>query len=189
MKKLLFFLVILIVTPVFAQDETLLPKKFESGYFGGPVLKVGAVCDKSGILVGGGWIVNHSHVIGGGGYYLINDIGIEDVLPDSSVDLMIAYGGPEFEYINQSHKLIHYTICTLVGVGVADYRDYESEDLDLDIFFVLEPTANVMLNLTHMLRIGLGAGYRYAYDVELEGVGNKNLSGPSAALTVKVGRF
>jgi hypothetical protein len=56
--------------PVFAGDETLFSGNVEHGGFGGPVVKFTQIKDEFGVLVGGrgGWIINHSFVLGAGGY-------------------------------------------------------------------------------------------------------------------------
>lgn len=211
-----FVCVLLIAVPVLAQDEalfppdeTLFPEEFKSGYFGGPVLKATSMHDEFGLVVGarGGWIVNRKFVLGASAHYLVNSIGIETTVPDTvalvdtTFDMMLIYGGPEFEYISESHKLLHYTFSTLIGAGVIDYKDFdclacdEDEDsdlygdLDADVFFIVEPSVNIILNVTPMLRMGLGLSYRYVHDVELKGVKNEDLMGLSGVLTVKIGRL
>ena len=217
MRRLAAFVVVLLVgVPALAQDEalfprdeTLFPEEFKSGYFGGPILKATYMHDEFGLLVGvrGGWIVNRKFVLGASAHYLVNSIGIETTVPDTvalvdtTFDMMLIYGGPEFEYISGSHKLIHYTFTTLIGAGVIDYKDFDClvcdeeenadlyNDLDADIFFIVEPSVNIMLNVTPMLRIGLGMSYRYVQDVELKGVRDEDLMGLSAVLTLKIGRL
>jgi hypothetical protein len=62
---------------LFAQEETLLGSgEVTHGGFGGPVFKYAQIKGEPAILVGGrgGWILNHTFIIGGGGYGLANDI-------------------------------------------------------------------------------------------------------------------
>jgi hypothetical protein len=201
-----FLLLITIGFAASAQDdETLLPKEFKSGYFAGPVIKATTMSEEFGLTVGarGGWVVNRSAVLGGSAHYLVNSVTVETQVPDTiavvdtTFDITVVYGGAEVEYLGGAHRLLHYTASTLVGVGLVDYKEYdctvceedEDTDLDGDIFFVIEPSVHVMLNVTPMLRIGLGVSYRYAYDVELKGVENADLSGLSGVLTAKIGRF
>jgi hypothetical protein len=137
---------------------------------------------------------------------LVNSIGIQTTVPDTialvdtTFDMMLAYGGLEFEYVRDPHKLVHYTVSTLIGAGAIDYKDFDcaacddagdnsDTDLDTDVFFVVEPSVNVMLNITPMFRIGLGVSYRYVQDVELKGVEDEDLKGFSGTLIAKIGRF
>ncbi|MBN1426023.1 hypothetical protein JXA88_15850, partial [Candidatus Fermentibacteria bacterium] len=57
------------------QPETLLKGPIENGGFGGLVVKFSQLADQTAVFVGGrgGWILNHTFVIGGGGYGLANE--------------------------------------------------------------------------------------------------------------------
>lgn len=72
-------LVLILTGTALAEDETLLGGEIESGGYGALVVKFGHIKGEGGILVGvqGGWIVNHTLVIGGGGYGLANNIRVE----------------------------------------------------------------------------------------------------------------
>jgi hypothetical protein len=200
---LLILLLTVFALPAFSededspQDETVFPGDFRHGYFGGLTAKLSSVNREFGTIAGlrGGWIPKRSYSLGIGAYYLVTGIEVENVVPDSTLDLMFGYAGPEFEYVNRSHKLIHYTIGFVAGPGVIDYVDYDcetcedKEELDMDLFFVFEPTVNIMVNMHPLLRMGFGVGYRYVYGVELKGVADKDLRSPSAVVTFKFGRF
>ena len=195
MRRLVLLVVVLsLACPALAGDETLFPKVLESGYFGGPVGKLTWVNHESAILVGvrGGWIVNHQFVIGGGAYYLIDDVLVEESAIVPVPKLLLAYAGPELEYVGRPTELVHYSLCALIGVGVVNYLDSEggqAGDVKEDFCFALEPGVNLMLNFTRIFRIGAGISYRYVYGVNLEGLDNKDLRGPCARLTLKFGKF
>jgi hypothetical protein len=78
--KTLFELSILFICICFqlnAQEQTLVGNgEISNGGFGGPVIKYTQIKNEPAILVGGrgGWIINHTFVIGGGGYGLANQI-------------------------------------------------------------------------------------------------------------------
>ena len=181
-------------TPVLAQDETLISGKIESGGFGGPVVKFTQVTDEFGVLVGGrgGWIINHTFVIGGGGYGLANEIKAKQIGPDTLLYLSLGYGGLELEYVHASNKLIHSSIQVLIGAGGVNYteRDNHSErGREGDTFFVVEPGVNLILNVAKSFRVGVGASYRFISGVNFNGLSNGDLSGPAATLTFKFGKF
>jgi hypothetical protein len=48
---------------------------------------------------------------------------------------------------------------------------------------------NLMLNVSKNFRIGLGGSYRFVNGVDLVGLDNDDISGPSASLTFKFGKF
>ncbi|MFZ1729098.1 MAG: hypothetical protein WBQ23_06980 [Bacteroidota bacterium] len=56
--------------------------------------------------------------------------------------------------------------------------------------FVVEPAVNVELNVTEWFRISAGASYRFVSGLnELQGIEDKDLSGPSGSLSMKFGAF
>ncbi len=202
MKKfylLLLLLFILVQTNAFAADEeTLLGSDFTSGGFGGPVLKVSQVNNETAILMGGrgGWIVNHSLILGGGGYGLVNEIKVPGVFIDGrQANLQFGYGGFEMEYISKPMELVHYSIYLLVGAGGIEHTlwyddDYENNTrTDNDAVYVIEPAINVNLNVTPFFRISGGVSYRYVTGVDIAGTSNEELTQPSYNLTLRFGKF
>ena len=199
MKKVaILVLLVFVAAPVLAQEETLLKGKIESGGFGGPVVKFTEIKDEFGLFVGGrgGWIINHTFVIGGGGYGLATqNIEADFVGSDGRrPHLQMGYGGLELEYIHNSNKLVHFSVQALIGAGGATYGNSDSNindwnNFEDDAFFIAEPGVNVILNVATVFRIGFGAGYRFVSGLDLKGLSDEDLIGPSAVLTFKFGRF
>lgn len=177
---------------VYAQEETLIGGAIESGGFGGPVVKIGRVKGETALLVGGrgGWIINHTFVLGGGGYGLVNDIRMKETL-GKTYYLALGYGGLELEYVANSDRLIHYTFRTLIGAGGVNLRTGSGAmgDVDSDPFFIVEPAADVVLNVATNFRLALGVSYRYVRGVNFEGLRNSDVAGPSGMLTLQFGTF
>ena len=75
-KTVIIFVASIMVTPVLAQEETLISGQLEYGGYGGPVVKFTTINNDWEVMVGGrgGWIINHSFVLGGGGYGLVTDV-------------------------------------------------------------------------------------------------------------------
>ena len=178
MKNLILILLLILISyPIKAQDKTLISGEIESGGYGGPLLQVGQVYGESGILVGGqgGWIINHRFVIGGKGYGLANAIDIEG---SQNLKLEFGCGGALLEYIINSDQMLHYSIQSMIGAGnirfaVKDHEDnHDNVNYNDDVFFVLEPGVNVILNVSKGLRVGAGATYRYVSGVEYEKISN-----------------
>jgi hypothetical protein len=212
MKKLLSILAVIIFTSActFAQEETLIGNgEVSNGGFGGPVVKYTQINSKSAVLVGGrgGWIINHSFIIGGGGYGLVNNIQSNSTIWSPFFNdkpyINFGYGGLELEYIIQSDKLLHFSVITLIGAGGVSYRDNlwddewdnDSDDDDddwdspNDEFFVFEPGANLELNIASFFRINAGVSYRFISGVNMVDLSNNDLAGPAASLTLKFGSF
>jgi hypothetical protein len=200
MKATIAFIFALLFGATLHAQETLLDGDVVIGGFGGPIMQGTSINKQFGVLVGaaGGVIINHTIAIGGGGYGLANNV-TEAGAPSVRPYLNVGYGGVFIEYIHNSDALIHFTGGILIGGGGVGYRsDYDGDNVDEvwdntdtlnDAFFVAEPSVSAELNVAKWCRVTLGGGYRFVSGVELPGLSNSDISGPSARLMVKFGSF
>lgn len=191
-KYAAIFLVLVLAGQALARDETLLGEELESGGYGALVVKYGQIRGTDGIFVGGqgGWIINHTLVIGAAGYGLVNQIGSGR---GDCTYLGFGYGGLLLEFIIASHKLVHLSVQGVIGGGGVGYYtdrycDYYCVS-DGDAFFALEPGAHLMLNLHRIVRVGIGASYRYVDGVRYEDLRDSDLSGYTGQFIIKFGLF
>ncbi len=200
-------LCVFVISPVIlcAQEsdtaqETLFSGDVEHGGYGCFSLKVAPILDKAQLFIGGygGWFINHTLMVGGGGYGLTSRVSAPDAvekIEGKTADLKMGYGGFMAEYTYNSNKLLHFTANVLLGAGGATYTwDYQDFDIDIndpvaDSFFVGEFGANVELNVASFARVAVGGSYRFVSGLDLEGMSNKDLSGPSGNITFKFGKF
>ncbi len=194
MKKCFMILFsIFMVFPLLAQEETLINDGFHSGGYGGPVWKVGLINGHWGLFSGGrgGWIINHTFVVGGGGYHQFLDVETDQVSTDGKpLYLNVSYGGFEMEYIHESDKLVHWTIHAMIGSGKVKLKEHNpNEAIETDNIFMIEPGFNVDMNISTWFRIGLGVSYRFALGVDLPGIASSDVCGPSGLLIFKFGSF
>jgi len=201
MKFFMVCLMLFMITiPAVAQEETLVAGDLESGGFGGPVIKLGSFNGETGVLVGGrgGWIINHTFIIGFGGYGLTNRVLANSTGPLGERYMNLGYGGLELEYIPESNKLVHYSFMLLLGAGGVSFRNNDWEDwhwpddnshYKADAFFIAEPQVNATLNITKWFRMSGGLSYRFVEGLESTISTNKNLSGISGGLTFRFGKF
>ena len=209
MKTQLLFLLMLLPVLALAQEATLLSGEVSHGGFGGPVVKVTRINGQDAVLVGGrgGWIINHTFVIGGGGYGLVSDV--RPTVPGlfNQDKLMLGYGGLELEFILQSDRVVHLTVPVLIGAGAVGYRTgYWGDDFDLslgidnkfDTFFIIEPGIDLELNVVSFFRINAGISYRHVSGVgvptDITGTqrpltSNSELRGVSWMIGFKFGSF
>ena len=186
MKKYLLILIILVlIIPVsaFTEEKTLAGDGIDHGGYGGPVVKFMSLGGNLGVLVGGrgGWIINHTFVIGGGGYGLASDVKID------GNDLKLDYGGFELEYIWRSDSVLHFTIHMGIGGGKVEMIDpvYNS-----DKFFYIEPTFNGEVNLLKFFRINAGVGYFWVDNIQgMPGLSSGDVRGISGTIVFKIGWF
>jgi hypothetical protein len=176
------------------QTETLFSGDVTHGGYGGPVVKIGEVAGSTGVWLGGrgGWIINldpdHAISLGGGGYGLVTEHRIPT---DNDLFALTGYGGFEIEYINQSYRLFHFTVSSLLGGGGLMLRDRNFEDVqdDVDSYFVFEPAVQAELNVTHFFRISAGASYRMTSGISRFGFSDSDFSGLNGIITLKFGKF
>lgn len=203
--RTLLFLFLAMPFAVFAQEdaaeqETLLSGDIIHGGYGGPVLKVSAIKNSAQVMTGGygGWLINHTFMIGIGGYGMVDNIAAGESAPliDGRVpDLSIGYGGLVLEYIVAPKKLIHVTIQSLLGAGGAGYFNFSTTNSlppgtqTGTAFFVAELGANAQLNVASFCRFSVGASYRFVNGIDLAGLTNKDVSGPSGNVSIVFGKF
>jgi len=186
MKKYLLILIVLVLIipfTAFAEEKTLVGDGVDHGGYGGFVVKFMSIGGDLGVIVGGrgGWIINHTFVIGGGGYGLANDITID------GRDLQMDYGGFELEYIWRSDSVVHFTIHFGIGGGKVEMINtgYFS-----DKFFYMEPTFNGELNLLKWFRINTGVGYFWVDNIQgMPGLSSSDVRGITGTIVFKFGWF
>jgi hypothetical protein len=193
--SIILLLVFISSHPAIAQEETLLSGKIENGGYGGPFVMFGNINGQTGVFVGGqgGWIINHTFVLGGRGYGLVNEVDVEGL---ENIKLEFGCGGALLEYVIASDKVFHASIQCMIGAGGVQYavKDYtqEHDEIDYsinDAFFVLEPGVNLVLNITRHFRVSAGAAYRYVNGVEYEDLSDSDISGVSGQILFLFGVF
>ena len=164
------------------------------GGFGAPVVKFTEIDNRFGVLVGGrgGWIINGSWVIGGGGYGLANLENFDDLVNGAGDPggLEMGYGGLEVGYVHRPDERVHVSLGLLIGAGglVWDPDGPSGSRVD-DAFFVAEPELGVVLNATSFFRPALGVSYRLTRGAELFDLGDAEVSGFAAVVSLKFGGF
>jgi hypothetical protein len=145
-----------------------------------------------------------AHMMGGGGAILVGDfffggygLGLTNQIPASKYTdyrvgdyLSIGHGGFWMGYSLFGDRPIHVTISTLLGWGTLGLRgDYYVDTFLPDNIFVMSPTLEVELNLTHFFRLGAGATYNLFTFVDLPGYSASDFSSPGGFLAFKFGWF
>ncbi len=213
MKKsiILSALLILLFSSAFSQDpefeyykskeiKTLLGRNRSGGGYAAFSAGYTEIDNKQAVLFGGrfGWIASHSLGVGIGATGFINEYHYEPSL-DREVFLAGGYGGLYIEPILFPRFPVHLSFPTLFGAGGISYVSKESDinnNLieDSEAFLLIEPGAELELNLTRFFRLAVGATYRFptSFDVGLSGTPTasaESLKGLSYMVTLKFGKF
>ncbi len=201
MRHLTFFIMLLMVAAnAAAQEETLFEKETETSGFGGPTVKYTTIHNQRAMMLGGrgGWIIDHSFIIGGGAYGTASEINAPaGVLPLAGpLDIKFEYGGFELEYLFEPNSLGHLGMYILIGGGTIKYDKDRGGDGDSneqagenDYVFVVEPAVTAELNVTSWFRLNGALSYRHVNGVTQVGLKNGDFRGLTATLTFKFGEF
>lgn len=173
-----------------------------SGGYGGFNTAFSEIDGRNTVFFGGqgGWVINHSFVLGGGGYGFSTALKYDEAL-DDRYQFEGGYGGLMLEFIINPTHVFHFNFPLLIGGGGVRYapnnKDYSSFSQEDDAaFFVLQPGAEIQVNLLPFMRVALGARYRFTSNVSLRYadsgqaiVNEAFLRGFSGNISFKFGKF
>jgi hypothetical protein len=186
-------------------------KDYRNGGWGGPMVAFTEVLDQPALLTGlrGGWMIDHRFTLGLAGYGLVTNApnpAYDQWLLEEGESLRhpsqfrMGYGGLLLEPVIGYKSPIHVTLPILIGAGGCTYQTYlprpfrdSTHRVDRfergEAFFVVEPGVELELSLVRLVRVAVGASYRYTTDIDLPATPADALRGMNATFTVKVGRF
>jgi hypothetical protein len=213
MKKALIFSIILFFAAfiINAQDpefqyykdkeiKTLLGRNRAGGGYGSFTIGYSMIDNEHAVLLGGrlAWVASHYVGIGFGGTGFINEYHYEPSI-DRDVFLTGGYGGLYIEPILFPRLPAHLSFPCLFGAGgisyISDDKDLNNNFIeDSEAFLLIEPAAEVELNLTKFFRLAIGASYRFPTPFNVGSTGSpvvnaESLRGLSYMVTMKFGKF
>ncbi|HNT50652.1 MAG TPA: hypothetical protein PKK67_08700 [Cyclobacteriaceae bacterium] len=151
----------------------------------------------------GGVFINRRWLLGMGFAASTNDIRVPQqysVNPWQPMTYQYGQGGFMLERVIHSNRSIHLVVNLFSGVGFTaqyhrpqwnewdDFDDFSTTH-DENWFYVLEPGAQLEMNLLRWLRISPGISYRNTYGSNGLGLSDNSLSNWSYNFTVKIGGF
>ena len=186
-----------------SQNET------HHGGWGAPTAAYTRIMDQDAMLVGlrGGWIIDHRLTLGLAGYGLVTPVEnsaydahlVESgLMPRQESLFQTGYGGLLIEPIIAYRSPVHISLPLIIGAGGCGYQTFTPLPQDFDpytyhddvqAFFVVEPGIDLELSLVKLVRLGVGASYRYTSDVSLPNTPTDALHGLNASISIKVGVF
>lgn len=178
--------------------KTVFSKEKNDGFYGAFSIGYSPIDDKNALTASarGCWIMDHFFSFGIGGTAFMNQIeeftSDDILLNNDEVNLAGGYAGIILEPILLPLKPVHLSFPVLIGVGAAgnfsDYTYFSTYMVD-DFFWVVEPQAELELNLTRWFRLALYGGYRLTSKLNIEGISATALQNYSAGITIKMGLF
>lgn len=179
------------------------------GGWGAPTTDYTRIMDQDALLVGGrgGWLIDHRVTLGFAGHGLVTNV--ENAAYDQHRRLagdalaapsrfVMGYGGLLIEPVVAYRSPVHISLPLIIGAGGCGYattgalpHDFDPHTYreDAQAFFVVEPGIDLEFNVIPLVRLGVGASYRYTSDLDLPGTEKDALHGLNAGVRVKIGRF
>ena len=184
-------------------------RPLDHGGWGAATASYTRILDQDAMLVGarGAWMIDHRFSLGIAGHGLV--IPVANAAYDAVLlaegrtlsrgsTFVGGYGGLLLEPVIAYRSPVHITLPLIVGAGGVGYQRHTELPEDFDpftyqedvcAFFVVEPGVELEVNLIPLVRVGVGASYRYTSDITLPGTPKDVLHGLNAGLTIKVGSF
>lgn len=156
--------------------------------------------------ISAGIILNHHWTIGMTGSFIGNPQGLHmhhghsdsTGQQNSSANLKGGFGGALFEYTLFPKSRVHVSFPLMIGGGYmywsqVHYPNGSSKYYHPfnfgNSFFVIEPGVKMELNMSKMLRLGLGVSYRYAPDPDLKYASENFINQFTLKLSLRFGKF
>lgn len=168
-------------------------RKLDVGGYGGIDVAYTRMFGRDGALVGaqGALLLDHRLSLGVAGYGWTNpQRGPVDGFGNEQ-RFETGYGGVTVRYALYTPSLpVYVSVGTLIGAGaIALVSDDDHDDEDADVFAVLQPDVSLHANLTHWMRVGVTAGYRFTSGVARAGYDEGDVDGWVVGGHVQFGRF
>lgn len=184
------------------QIKTLTGRMSHSGGYGAISFKSSNFKDKTLVMAGlrGAWVVNRTLAIGLDMYGIIPTTKYQNIDENDAqrkLRLLGGYGGLMLEPIFFSNEVVHVTFPVSAGAGWLGYEDPDhipfSNDVDNivdeDVFWYIEPGANLEVNVARNFRIDFGVSKRFTQDLQLISTTADEFDKVSYYLTLKIGSF
>jgi hypothetical protein len=209
MKNLVFLLSLIMIFPIaYAQSEyendeikTIFSKRISNGGYGAFSVGYSNIGGRDALVSGGrgAFIFDHTLAIGAGGYGFVNNLDYNTSHRDHEYSLAGGYGGLLIEPIIVGKYPVHASFPILIGMGGVslfedsgwDYWNPNPSYISFgnDVFFVLEPGAELEFNLARFFRLAIAVSYRYTSEIELFDIDRDALRGFNYGVTFKFGKF
>ena len=150
----------------------------------------------------GGIYLNHKFLIGISAAATTNNLPVPLEFSTDPARLMsYEYGqvGMINEYVFGSDKAVHFAVSLFTGSGFTiqyeRYRDYMDNNYytpihrDENWFLVMEPGAQVEVNLLRWMRLATGVSYRKIFGADAAGTSDSNVSNAAYNIALKFGKF
>ncbi len=143
------------------------------------------------------WIIDHSFAIGLAATGFSNDLYVGHSSETEFSSIQGGYAGLLLQPVIFPKFPVHVSFPVLLGAGgAASVSTYYNEPWDAywemqdeTFYFIVEPAAEVELNLIRWIRLSAGVSYRFTSLTDLQGYSNDVLRGFGGNVTLSFGKF
>ncbi len=181
-----------------ARDDLDVPRRgrlvHHHGYYVAPTVGVTTLDGEFAPLIGvrAAWLANRSFGLGFSFNGTLNQLDEKLHYKGRAIGF---YGGLLTQYVIGSNHILHGFIDTTIGggqtcrqTGVVD-GEPGKDDCHGKGFFMVEPMANLEINVARFLRVSLGAGYRVAVASNANELSSSQISGFVGKTSLEFGQF
>lgn len=197
MKRIYVIIIaLLITTSSFSQDDfqTIFGSDVSFSGYGGPFMSFTSINGEFAHMMGGGGgvLLNKRFFFGGFGMGNTTKHKVNYIDPNTfyypNINLDFGYGGLYFGYIISPNNSIHPAVFLQSGWGDIALSN-NGNTIITDNVFVLNPSAQLEINMTTFFRIGIGVNYQFVNGVNLSGLNNEDFTNFGGFLSFKFGWF
>ena len=197
-RTVLVVLGLLVAGAVFAQNrpQTLIGDgvEFTSG-FGGFMIQFAPVRGDFAAMTGGGGavLINNAFYFGGYGMSMSDDIRITSGVEDYEVSF--DHGGLMMGFIIRPVKIFHLGLSSKVGWGDISFNQFDTGGFGFvgptrrDNVFVVNPQAELEVNMTSWFKINASVGYQLTNGVNNFYYSDQDFNGTTIGLSFLFGWF
>jgi hypothetical protein len=167
------------------------------GAYAGMDVAYSRMFGQDGAVVGvqGALVLDHRLSLGIAGYGWTNSQQGPNDVAGNAQSFDTGYGGATLRYSFYKENFpLYLSVGALVGGGAIalsrdDEGDFEDSSHSEDVFALLQPDLTLSANLTHWMRLGLTAGYRFTSGVDRNGFDESDINGLVLGGNIQFGRF
>jgi len=163
--------------------------KMTSLAFGGTGVLFTKVNNQFAAMTGGrgSATFNNRFTFGGGGWGMPKGVKTENGKTDTLKYFKFGYGGLEFGYVFFEDQKLRFGANILTACGVGFQETVPEAKGETKMFSVLEPAIYSQITMGRLLKLDVGASYRFVSGSTFSFINNRQISGPSIYIAFLVG--
>ena len=157
--------------------------------FGGPLVEFSSLVGNSAVGAGGGGAALFGNRFFIGGYGVGMTVSNVSLPGFTNASVSFGHGGLWTGFIIKPVSLVHGGISSKFGWGEISVFETLAPGQAFDQVFVVQPQAEVELNVTHWFKFNVGLGYRWVSGIDNTAIAASDIDSMTGTLTFIFGWF